>query len=135
MNQICKLKKELWELWLKNTINFNLPKVANEIYQTLNIVGKKRFLQWKKGKFDWYVCISLLHRDLRAEGIDNEGKYGHFFTVSMSAPARRAALTAFSSFLAAALGAFLRITTGSQSCEIGPIPAISFLCICCFCVH
>jgi len=46
--------------------------------------------------------------------------------VSISAPERRAALTAFSSFLAAALGAFLRITTGSQSCEIGPPPDIFF---------
>ncbi|MFS7923720.1 hypothetical protein Hanom_Chr03g00264081 [Helianthus anomalus] len=35
-------------------------------------------------------------------------------TVSTSAPARRAALTAFSSLRAAAVGAFLRITTGSS---------------------
>jgi len=46
--------------------------------------------------------------------------------VSISAPERRAALTAFSSFLAAAVGAFFRTTTGSQSCLIGPIPAIAF---------
>ncbi|MFS7896262.1 hypothetical protein Hanom_Chr00s004379g01721661 [Helianthus anomalus] len=41
-------------------------------------------------------------------------------TVSISAPARRAALTAFSSLRAAAVGAFLRITTGSQSCAMWP---------------
>lgn len=45
----------------------------------------------------------------------------HFRTVSISAPARRAALTAFSSLRAAAVGAFLRITTGSQSCDIPDI--------------
>lgn len=43
-----------------------------------------------------------------------------FFRVSISAPERRAALTAFSSFLAAAVGAFFLITTGSQSCVMGP---------------
>ncbi|KAF5787230.1 hypothetical protein HanXRQr2_Chr10g0450441 [Helianthus annuus] len=43
-------------------------------------------------------------------------EYKPFFTVSISAPARRAALTAFSSLRAAAVGAFLRMTTGSQSC-------------------
>lgn len=53
-------------------------------------------------------------------------EYKHFLMVSISAPERRAALTAFSSFLAAALGAFFLITTGSQSCEIGPIPDIAF---------
>lgn len=65
------------------------------------------------------------------QNADRERRGGHvaneipFLTVSISAPARRAALTAFSSFLAAAFGAFLRMTTGSQSCEIGPTPAIS----------
>lgn len=48
----------------------------------------------------------------------------HFFRVSISAPIRRAALTFFSSFLAAALRGFFRSTTGSQSCVRGPIPAI-----------
>lgn len=47
-----------------------------------------------------------------------------FFMVSISAPERRAALTALSSFLAAEVGAFLRRTTGSQSCERGPTPDI-----------
>ncbi|BAT92369.1 hypothetical protein VIGAN_07107100, partial [Vigna angularis var. angularis] len=42
--------------------------------------------------------------------------------VSMSAPVRRAALTAFSSLRAAEVGAFLRSTTGSQSCDRGPTP-------------
>jgi len=48
--------------------------------------------------------------------------------VSISAPARRAALTALSSFLAAAVGAFLRRTTGSQSCETGPAMVEWFEC-------
>ncbi|KAF2610189.1 hypothetical protein F2Q70_00008751 [Brassica cretica] len=48
----------------------------------------------------------------------------HFLTDSISAPDRRAALTVFSSRLAAELGALFRITTGSQSCVIGPTPAM-----------
>lgn len=54
----------------------------------------------------------------------------HFLRVSISAPLRRAALTAFSSFLAAAFRGFFRITTGSQSCVRGPVPAI----VDCFCL-
>ena len=45
--------------------------------------------------------------------------------VSIGPPARRAALTAFSSFFADAFGAFFLTTTGSQSCVKGPTPAIS----------
>lgn len=45
--------------------------------------------------------------------------------VSIGPPARRAALTAFSSFFAEAFGAFFLTTTGSQSCVKGPTPAIS----------
>ena len=60
------------------------------------------------------------------EGFGNE----HFFRVSISAPERRAALTAFSSFLAAAVGAFLRRTTGSQSWDRGPTPDMAMEWIC-----
>lgn len=49
----------------------------------------------------------------------------HFLIVSMGPPARRASFTAFSSFLADALGAFFLTTTGSQSCDTGPIPAMA----------
>lgn len=48
-------------------------------------------------------------------------EYEHFLIVSISAPERRAALTAFSSLRAAAVGAFFRITTGSQSCDNPPL--------------
>jgi len=54
-----------------------------------------------------------------------EGNFLHFLMVSIGPPARRASFTAFSSFLAAALGAFFLTTTGSQSCDTGPIPAMA----------
>ncbi len=54
-----------------------------------------------------------------------EGNFLHFLMVSIGPPARRASFTAFSSFLAAAPGAFFLTTTGSQSCDTGPIPAMA----------
>ena len=68
------------------------------------------------------LLAGMLHKIRRNKKNQEQEKGVPFLTVSISAPARRAALTAFSSFLAAALGAFFLITTGSQSCEIGPTP-------------
>lgn len=64
--------------------------------------------------------------EINNQRVKNRRRKGfiHFLTASISAPARRAALTVFSSFLAAAFGAFFLITTGSQSCVIGPTPDI-----------
>lgn len=114
------------------TVRWNqYPELRNQSIKKFNNINQSRIHQpleantWNRQNLITGGLEELIKKQEKKKKKE-KWKRGnkHFLTDSISAPDRRAALTVFSSRLAAELGALFRITTGSQSCVIGPTPAM-----------